>query len=119
MKFIDGLRPDLWAIVLLQRPKDLDTACSLAALQEEVDDRTRPKEVKKSSFTPYPVSAAKGAHPLPSPPLPDKRKFSMPSITEQHSATTKTQSESDKLVALKAYRRAMGLCYKCGEKWAH
>jgi hypothetical protein len=24
---------------------------------------------------------------------------------------------NDKLVALKKYRRAQGLCFKCGEKW--
>jgi len=31
----------------------------------------------------------------------------------------KVQTDSDKLAALKAYRRAMGLCFKCGEKWSH
>ena len=69
MKFIDGLRADIRSIVLLQRPKDLDTACLLASLQEEVTDPTRSKEVKKSSFSPYLVSAVRGAHPLPPPPI--------------------------------------------------
>lgn len=32
MHFIDGLRPDLRSIFLLQRPPNLDTACTLAAL---------------------------------------------------------------------------------------
>ncbi|KAL5651409.1 hypothetical protein ACJX0J_036867 [Zea mays] len=27
--------------------------------------------------------------------------------------------EGNKLEALKAYRRAKGLCFKCGEKWGH
>jgi len=67
MKFIDGLRADIRSIVLLQRPKDLDTACLLASLQEEVTDPTRSKEVKKSS--PYLVSAVRGAHPLTPPPI--------------------------------------------------
>jgi len=30
--FIDGLRPDLCAILLVQRPKSLDAACTLALL---------------------------------------------------------------------------------------
>jgi hypothetical protein len=36
MRFIDGLRPDIKSVVLVQRPKDLDTAATLALLQEEV-----------------------------------------------------------------------------------
>jgi hypothetical protein len=41
-RFIDGLHPDLRATVLIQRPDNLDTAVSLALLQEEIgndDDR--------------------------------------------------------------------------------
>ena len=36
MRFVDGLRHDIKSVVLLQRPKDLDTAATLALLQEEV-----------------------------------------------------------------------------------
>jgi hypothetical protein len=32
MRFIDGLKPEIHSIVLMQRPKDLDTACTLALL---------------------------------------------------------------------------------------
>lgn len=35
-RFVDGLRDDIRAVVLVQRPSDLDTACTLALLQEEV-----------------------------------------------------------------------------------
>jgi len=35
MRFIDGLFPDIKAVVLVQRPKNLDTACVLALQQEE------------------------------------------------------------------------------------
>jgi hypothetical protein len=31
-RFIDGLRDDIRAIILVQRPLDLDTACTLALL---------------------------------------------------------------------------------------
>jgi len=36
LRFIDGLNDELKSSVLVQRPKDLDTACVLARLQEEV-----------------------------------------------------------------------------------
>jgi len=35
-----------------------------------------------------------------------------------HVESTKVQSFEEKLAAVKAYRRAKGLCYKCGTKWA-
>ena len=35
IRFIDGLHDDIRAIILVQRPKDLDIACTLALLQEE------------------------------------------------------------------------------------
>jgi hypothetical protein len=35
-RFIEGLRQDIRAVVMIQRPADLDSACSLALLQEEV-----------------------------------------------------------------------------------
>jgi hypothetical protein len=33
-RFIEGLRSDIRSVVMVQRPNDLDTACSLALLQE-------------------------------------------------------------------------------------
>jgi len=36
MRFDDGLRHDFKSVVLLQQSKDLDTASTLALLQEEV-----------------------------------------------------------------------------------
>ena len=41
-RFVKGLRPDIRAVVLVQRPPDLDTTCSLALLQEEVADGELP-----------------------------------------------------------------------------
>lgn len=35
-RFVEGLRADIRAVVMVQRPPDLDTACALALLQEEV-----------------------------------------------------------------------------------
>ena len=42
-RFIDGLKPEIRAIVIMQSPKDLDTACSLALLQEEMAVPIAPK----------------------------------------------------------------------------
>jgi hypothetical protein len=40
---------------------------------------------------------------------------------EDHRSNSKLPGsvEGNKLEALKAYRRAKGLCFKCGEKWGH
>ena len=48
-RFVEGLRRDIRAVVLVQRPPDLDTASVLALLQEEVaegafDSLPRPPE---------------------------------------------------------------------------
>lgn len=53
-RFVEGLRADIRAVVLVQRPPDLGTACSLALLQEEVAGCASPP-----------------LHPLPSPRAPD------------------------------------------------
>jgi hypothetical protein len=51
MKFIDGLRDDLRASVLVQRPSDLDIAYVLAQLQEEVSLPPKKREFKRSEFS--------------------------------------------------------------------
>lgn len=35
MRFVDGLREDIKSVIMVQRPSTLDTACSLALVQEE------------------------------------------------------------------------------------
>ena len=41
MRFVGGLKPELRAAVMIQRPQELDTACSLALVQEEVQEGSR------------------------------------------------------------------------------
>jgi hypothetical protein len=41
MKFVDGLRDDIKAVVMLQRPHDLDTTTVLAQLQVEASTLMR------------------------------------------------------------------------------
>lgn len=52
---------------------------------------------------------SKNAWPLPPPPKPDK------TAPPQESTAALAAS---KLSAVKTYRKAMGLCYKCGLKWS-
>jgi len=40
--FLDGLKPDVRVLVAIQQPDDLDTACSLALLYEELADGMDP-----------------------------------------------------------------------------
>lgn len=46
-RFVDGLKDDLKAVVIIQRPADLDTACSLALLQEEVMSNTGRRDLRR------------------------------------------------------------------------
>jgi hypothetical protein len=50
MRFIDGLKDDLKSAVLIQRPKDLDTAYILAQLQEELSESSRKMELKRQDY---------------------------------------------------------------------
>lgn len=49
MKFVDGLRDDIKAVVMLQRPKDFDTAAVLAQLQEEAGEMVKKHDYRKAS----------------------------------------------------------------------
>lgn len=45
--FIEGLRPDVRVVVIIQRPYNLDIACSLTYLQEEVSEPLRRRDFLK------------------------------------------------------------------------
>jgi hypothetical protein len=92
-KFIDGLRSDIKSIVLIQHPQDLDTAYVLSQLQEEVAEATKQQDFKGSSRT-----FTKAPHTNGQPTV----------------IVSKPPATDDKLAALYAYRKAKGLCYKCG-----
>jgi hypothetical protein len=112
MRFIDGLRDEIKSVVLVQRPRNLDTAFVLAQLQEEVG--TTRKDAKKydASFTPRAFS--QNALPLPPPP---RQARTSKLDSDQSASTAKFQSTDDKLSSLYAYRKAKGLCYKCGLRY--
>jgi hypothetical protein len=69
-RFIDGLRYDIRCIVMVQRPVDLDAACTLALLQEEALEPGHRHEFKKPDSSIFSKTATiKGALALP-PPVP-------------------------------------------------
>lgn len=82
-RFIDGLRDDIRATVLVQHPHSLDTACTLALLQEEVADPARRRDHRRfdSGFQ-YRPQTHRGPLPLPAPPRRDKGVPAQPGISD-------------------------------------
>lgn len=57
----------------------------------------------------------RGAFPLPTPPKVDKADAMVAPDDKRNAETLK--SPNDKFSALRAFRRALGLCDRCAEKW--
>jgi hypothetical protein len=109
MRFVDGLRDDIRFVVMVQCPQDLDTAFVLAQLQEEASDKRRDTRRFDAPFSSKPAS--KSPLPLSLPPHSDtSTRQNVPSP----GGVTKGSSADDKVASLFAYRKAKGLCYKCG-----
>ena len=115
-RFVDGLKSDIRSAVVIQRPPDLDTACVLALLQEEVLDRNKSCDFPRADYSAR--SSAKVPLPLPLPPLSDKNLPQSASDGLRVPDPCRSRVSDDKLSALRAYRRAKGLCVKCAEKWS-
>jgi hypothetical protein len=113
MRFIEGFLS--W---LISTDPDLDIACSLALLQEEVAESSRKRDYHRpdASFTTRVPNVIRGAHPLPPPPCIDK----LPPVIlpEERKLSESSKSMGEKLSALRQYRRAKGLCDLCAEKWS-
>jgi hypothetical protein len=116
MCFIDGLKPEIKAIVIVQRPKTFDTACSLALLQEEVAAPAAVNPTRGGDWYSVYKSAVASRGPLPLPPPPPRPEKPV-SATPVPAAPVQSSADQ-KLAALKTYRRALGLYYKCGAKWS-
>jgi hypothetical protein len=108
MCFIDGLCDDIKPIVLLQRPGDLHISSSLALLQEEVVEPVRKHDFKKLESGYHMKPFSKSPLPLPPPPKADKT-LTAPSYEEKRIADS-ARPPDEKLSALKAFRKAKGLC---------
>lgn len=102
-RFVEGLKSSVRMVVAVQRPADLDTAYSIAAVQEEISD-SKPEYNRRPGF---------------SAPRQYKHQSASKVQTEAKGGeySKGTTTSEDKLATLKAYRRAKGLCYICGERW--
>lgn len=117
-RFIDDLRDDIRRVVLVARPSNLDTACTLALLQEEVSEQGNHREYRTSENSLFPKTATiKGALPLPPPPP----RPNHPPLAARPAEATKLATyvpPLDDRFTLRSYNKARGLCVRCGEKWA-
>jgi hypothetical protein len=115
-RFVDGLKDEIKSVVVIQRPVDLDTACSLAMLQEDVLMHTGKRENRRVEISGYSKPPGKpnsvGVNSVA-----DLVSRGFPPYGEHRNTTSSGhKAEENKLAALKSYRRAKGLCFKCGKK---
>lgn len=114
-RFVEGLRADIRAVVLIQRPIDLEAAGSLALLQEELAEGFR-RERPRRSDAPTPRAAVRTA-PLPLPAAPSRGGGLAGAEDRRALEAARPAQDADKVATLRAYRRAKGLCFTCGERW--
>jgi hypothetical protein len=114
LRFIDGLKDYIRAPVALHRPQNLDTACVLAKLQEQMADAGK-------EFRRWEPNAAKPnfnrALPLPPPP-PHRQERPASVVAHQPVEPARGPSADERWAALRAQRRAQGLCMRCAGKWS-
>ncbi|CAN6326944.1 unnamed protein product [Urochloa humidicola] len=108
VRFLNGLRDDIRAPIALHRPKDVDTAASLALLQEE--------EVESQKRNSPPKSEHKDPLKTSSKVFTADEKIRTSYKKEDGKKKEKSTGES-KWNSLLAFRKAHGLCFTCGEKW--
>jgi hypothetical protein len=112
-KFVEGLRKDIRAAVMVQRPADIYTACSLACLQEEIIDGLPFADTGHQLLLPAPAAPLL----LTAPPQRAVPAGLTQAQDRRGTDAAHATDSSSKLAALKAYRKSRGLCFKCGESW--
>lgn len=102
-RFIARLKDDIRHVIVLHRPKDVDTASALALIQGDelakIKSKGFGKDYSKQGFKQFN----------------DKHKGNELDMTKLKQ--NKADSE-DKRATLKEYRRKHGLCFRCGDKWS-
>jgi len=100
---LGGLKEEIRTAISLHQPKDVQSASTLAMLQEEELDHGRRKGFTHSDqhdsgkFTPKSGSVEKG----------------------RNQTTREGTGKDDKMSAPIANRKKLCLCFKCGDKWSH
>lgn len=113
---MEGLKPSVQLAVGIQQPADLDTAYQLAILREELGSGSL------SSSASAQFHRKSSALPLPLPPVTSGNQAAqcfteVKRNTDSVEQSTPRSVADDKWGALRAYRRAKGLCFTCGERW--
>uniref|UniRef100_A0ACD5WZK3 Uncharacterized protein n=1 Tax=Avena sativa TaxID=4498 RepID=A0ACD5WZK3_AVESA len=96
-QFLLGLKPELRAAVRIQEPSSITRAAVLARIQEEELETTRPR------VRPVPT----GRPPPPAPAV----------VPRQQAAPRAAGDDFGRERQLRDYRRANGLCFRCGDKY--
>lgn len=108
-RFLGGLKEEIRAPIILHRPPNLEAAGTLTLLQEAKLEMAKSKVQSKSDLRDSGKFQSK--YYLVSDKTRLKKDEAKPVDSSQ------TSNSTDKLQALKAYRRANNLCFTCGEKW--
>ena len=103
-RFLEGLKPHVRLLVAVQLPQDLDTAYTIALVQEEVGD----------GVTTLNATSVPRRHMQHQTAARIEDKMLSATVTPREPA----RLDDDKLTVLKNYRRAKGLCFTCGERWS-
>lgn len=109
-QFLEGLKPEIRAVVLLHRPSDMDTAVDLACLQEEVAETVQ-REPRRMEFL---ANNRGGNRPGGAIPVGAGRVLGGTVVSRED----RNLPMEHRVVALRAYRKAKGLCHTCGERWS-
>jgi hypothetical protein len=119
-RFIDGLHNAIKAVVLIQQPQNLETVVSFALLQEEIsEDCYQSAPLGKSvSFSRVNSKALTSAMSLNNNNNNFKQRHGNTSEDKKVQDPPRQASSALKFQALKNYRNAMNLCFKCGEKYS-
>ena len=114
MRFGDRTRNEIKTIVMVQSPHNLDTARSLAIVQEEAVESSRRRRFEPSASKVW-KSGSASAETAWTERLPIQA-----AVTDKATSdTARHTSVVDRVASLKSYRRARGLCDRCAEKWSH
>ncbi|WVZ71633.1 hypothetical protein U9M48_020200 [Paspalum notatum var. saurae] len=112
-RFLDGLRPEIRAALLLHKPRTVDAALSLALMQVELlEAQSRRLSNKMARDFSKP-----GGRPMFMAPPTNGILGPSPEAGKTTLLPEPKLKGDDKLAMLRSQRRAQGLCMKCGEKW--
>jgi hypothetical protein len=95
------------------RPRNLDTSCAFALVQEEAKDSTRRRRAEPFSNR----TAWLNASSLSDCARLDRSIERLTASEKPPTDSTRATSVADQVASLKSYCRALGLCDRCVEKW--